>query len=211
MKREHSVIPLLVFLSLIALTLTLTVHPVYAEPTISEVLDHLGFTNVVKVENETFPPGTYEITLYAEFAAYCNGNELSYYEVGTNTYNLIFAGPEGGNGYIEPPLTKVFTINCEFGLSMLTPENHRYFTENSKNPDGQIHSVVYKNLDEPFMYLIGFENLYGAGDRDYQDMVFSIKLITPQQVIPQVPFGTILASTLMFAVFLGFVWNKRSK
>ena len=61
------------------------------------------------------------------------------------------------------------------------------------------------------MYLIGFENLYGAGDRDYQDMVFSIKLITPQQVIPQVPFGTILASALMFAAFLGFVWNKRFK
>jgi hypothetical protein len=34
---------------------------------------------------------------------------------------------------------------------------------------------VYRNLDDPKMFLIGFENLYEAGDRDYQDMVFSIR------------------------------------
>lgn len=202
----------LIFLFLTVLAAAHMTRPVYAsEPKLSEIFDHLGFTNVVKVDTETFPPGTYEITLYAEFAAYCDRNELSYYKVGTNTYHVIFTGPEGGLGYIEPPITKRLTINYEFGLSMLTPENHRYFTENSKNPDGQIHSVVYKNLDDPYMYLIGFENLYGAGDRDYQDIVFSLKLITPQQVIPQVPLGTILTFTLMFAALLGFIRIKRTK
>ncbi len=56
---------------------------------------------------------------------------------------------------------------------MLSP-SHRYFTEYVRNPDGQNHSRIYSNLDEPGMFLIGFENLFGAGDRDYQDLVFSL-------------------------------------
>jgi hypothetical protein len=152
------------------------VVPVSAgEPSLVEVFNHLGFTNVAVTAVETFPAGTYTITLYAEFAGYHNENELSYYEVNTTTYNLLFAGPEGGFGYISPPIVKKFTAAKEFGLSMFTPEFHRYFTQNSLNPDGQIHSKVYRNLDDPKMFLIGFENIYGAGDRDYQDMVFSIR------------------------------------
>jgi len=146
-----------------------------AEPSLIEVLNHLGFTNIAEVPIETFPAGTYNVTLYAEFAAYHAQNEISYYEVGTTTYNLLISGPEGGFGYINPPLTKIFTVNSQFGLSMYTPEGHRYFTENYLNPDGEIHSKIYRNLDDPEMFLIGFENLYGAGDRDYQDFVFSIR------------------------------------
>lgn len=58
---------------------------------------------------------------------------------------------------------------------MLSPGPHRYFTETSKNPDGEQHAKVYKNLDAPNMFLIGFENFYEGGDRDYNDMVFSLE------------------------------------
>ena len=184
--------------------------PVQAsEPSLAEIFEHLGFTNVAVTDVETFPAGLYEITLYAEFAAYCDENELSYYEVGSSTYNVIFSGLQGGSGYLDPPLTKTFAAGCEFGLSMLTPEGHRYYTETSDNPDGEQHAMVYENLDDPGMFLIGFENLYATGDRDYQDMVFSLKLQTPQHVIPEVPFGTILGLLSMFAAFVGFVGFKR--
>ena len=180
-----------------------------SEPPLTEIFDHLGFTHVAKADVETFPAGMYEITLYAEFAGYCDENELSYYEVGTSAYNLIFAGPEGGSGYLPSPETKTIVTDCGFGLSMLTPENHRYFTENGFNPDGQNHSVVYKNLDDPNMFIIGFENLYGLGDRDYQDLVFSLKIQSPPHVIPEVPFGTILGFLSMFIALIGFVGFKR--
>jgi len=166
------------FITFIAVILFLSynVVPVSAsEPSLIEVFNHLGFTNVAETTVGTFPAGTYTITLYAEFAGYHNENELSYYEVNTTTYNLLFAGPEGGFGYVSPPIVKKFTVAKEFGLSMFTPELHRYFTQNYLNPDGQIHSKVYRNLDDPKMFLIGFENLYGGGDRDYQDIVFSIR------------------------------------
>jgi hypothetical protein len=164
----------------------------------------------VDAVNITFHPGLYTITLYAEFAGYHKTNELSYYEVGTQVYNLIFAGSEGGFGYLSPPITKTFTINCEFGLSMfVAAENHRYFTQNGLNPDGYNHSKVYENLNDPTMFLIGFENLYGLGDRDYQDMVFSIQAQTPQHAVPEVPFGTIMITACMVIAMAGFVGFKR--
>lgn len=195
------------------------ITPAKAEPSLITVLSELGFTNVQEItaKDVTFPAGTYEVTLYAEFASYHDRNNLSYYEVGKTTYYLIFDGPNGNFGYVEPPITRTIVVNNEFGLSMCTPENHRYFTQNSLNPDKtqpqgqtQIHSKVYVNRDNPSMYLIGFENLYGAGDRDYQDMVLSLqRLELPQNVIPEVPFGTIVAMASMIAAMFGFVAFKR--
>jgi hypothetical protein len=183
-----------------------------SEPTLTTILNELGFTNIQEVTDQdvTFSAGTYKVTLYAEFAAYHDRNNLSYYEVGTNIYNLIFDGSDGNFGYVNPPINKTIIIGNEFGLSMCTPENHRYFTENSHNPDNQNHSKVYKNMDDPSMYLIGFENLYGAGDRDYQDMVLSLqRLEPPQNVIPEVPFGTIVTMASMIVAMFGFAAFKR--
>jgi hypothetical protein len=59
------------------------------------------------------------------------------------------------------------------------------------------------------MFIIGFENLYGLGDGDYQDMVFSIKMQTPQHVVPEVPFGTIMITACMAIAMAGFVGFKR--
>ncbi len=169
---------LLIVVMLLAANL-LIIQVKAAEPSLIEVMNTLGFTNVAASSVETFGAGTYNITLHAEFAAYCNSNELSFYEVGSTTYELLFSGPEGGSGYLSPPISKNFTSPEQFGLSMYTPGAHRYFTENSLNPDGQNHSKIYVNLDDPEMYLIGFENVYGSSDRDFQDMVFSLKIIQP--------------------------------
>ncbi len=165
------------------LTFTVCIAPVKAsEDTLIEIFNHLGFTNIAATTIETFPPGTYSITLYAEFAAYRDENELSRYDVETGTLSLIFAGPEGGSGYVNPPITRAFTANAQFGLSMLSPGPHRYFTETGKNPDGEQHAKIYINLDDPSMFLIGFENLYGAGDRDYNDLVLSLQKVNDPAV-----------------------------
>jgi len=146
-----------------------------AEPSLEEVLDYFGFTNRAVSSAETFSADTYEITLYAEFAGYADRNELSYYEVGTNNFPVIFTGPEGGSDYVDPPVAKTLTAGYQFGLSLLSKGEHRYFTETSRNGDGLQHAKIYENLDEPGMFLIGFENLWGGGDKDYNDMVFSLK------------------------------------
>jgi hypothetical protein len=128
--------------------------------------------------------------LYAEFAGYHDTNKLSYYPVNTSDFTLVFSGPEGNSGYTTPPINKTFLSNNTFGISMyVASENHRYFTEISRNPDGQNHSKAYQNLDEPNMYLIGFENLYGLGDRDYNDMVFSLQPVKYYLAVETDPSG----------------------
>lgn len=211
MKRLIPVILLTVFAFLF---LPYIVAPAYAaEPTLSEIFEDLGFTNVVEADVVVFPAGCYEITLYAEFAAFNEENNLSYYEIGIDAYNLIFNGPEGGFGYSTPPVTKTIVADRAFGLSMCTPEDHRYFTEHNLNPDGEQHSIVYENMDEPLMYLIGFENLYGAGDRDYQDFVLSLKLRTPSNFVPEVPLGTIMITAAMIIALVAYVtmpkWRRK--
>ena len=157
-------------------------------PGLATALNTLGFINLESSTAETFSPGIYEVKLYAEFAGYYDFNDLSWYPVGTANYNLIFSGADGGYGYIKPPVTKTFKADTRFGLSLCTPE-HRYFTETSKNPDGLKHAQVYVNLDNPDMYLIGLENLYGQGDKDFDDMIISLEIINKPPNIPCKPDG----------------------
>jgi len=174
--RPTTMLGLILFAALV-LPLPFAITPAHAEePSLLEILSSLGFTSIAESTAGTFPAGLYEAKLYAEFAGYHETNELSCYPEYTSNFSLIFSGSEGDFGYLTPPLAKTFYINSTFGLSMYVGhEDHRYFTEWLRNPDAQNHSKVYANLDEPGMYLIGFENLYGLGDRDFNDMVFSIQ------------------------------------
>jgi len=189
-KKRKRLIPSLVTLMLISLLISapimfFSVVAIASEPSLPSILNNLGFTNIVLTDTETFSPGTYNITLYAEFACYRDQNEFSYYAVETSDFHTIFTGPEGGNGYLTPPISKSFESDSQFGLSMLSPGPHRYFTETYLNPDcpPEQHAMVYRNLDSPGMFLIGFENLFGGGDRDYNDMVFSLVPIGHLEIV----------------------------
>ena len=150
-----------------------------SDPPLLVALDKLGFTNVERSTVETFQPGVYQIILYAEFAGYHLNNTLCWYPVGTEVYtNVIFQGPEGEKGYIDPPLTKWLTSYYTFGLSLKTPEA-RYFTETNRNPDRLKHAQVYRSLDNPNIYFIGFENQCGQPDKDYNDMIIMLKYLRP--------------------------------
>ena len=158
-----------------------------AEPSLTSIFNNLGFTNIALTDLETFSAGKYNITLFAEYAGYRDYNTLSYYEFESNTFYTLFTGPEGVNGpvsgYVVPPLSKIFEVNNQFGLSILTPE-HRYFTEHTRNADyPEKHVQVYLNLDNPEMFLIGFENKFGGFDRDYNDMVFSLVPVAPLEIV----------------------------
>ena len=193
---------MLTFLFVSICIMTLNIKKVEAaEPALISVLNTLGFTNREETTQTTFPPGTYVITLYAEFAAYNAQNELSWYKVGTSDFVVLFEGSEGCFGYLSTPITKTFVADCEFGLSFLSPEA-RYFTEHEKNPDYPIkHAKIFKNKDDPSMFLIGFENLLWGGDKDYQDMVISLKReSTP--TVPEFGFETPIIISLTAVAYL---------
>jgi hypothetical protein len=188
-KKKKRLISSLVTLTLISLLISapimfFSVVAIAGEPSLPSILNDLGFTNIALTEVETFSPGTYNITLYAKLACYHAQNELSYYAVETSDFQTIFTGPEGGNGCLTPPISKSFESDSQFGLSMLSPGPHRYFTEHWRNPDyPEQHAKVYRNLDSPDMFLIGFENKFGGGDRDYNDMIFSLVPVCPLEIV----------------------------
>jgi len=192
-NTRKQLISRLVTLTLISLLISapvtiFSVSAVDVEPTLETILDDLGFTNIAFTGNETFSPGMYNITLMAEFAGYHSCNVLSYYAIETSDFQTIFTGPKGATGdgdggYVIPQTSKYFESDTQFGLSLLTTAR-RYFTQHYLNPDTpEQHSKVYKNLDNPSMFLIGFENKYGGCDRDYNDMVFSMVLINPPEIV----------------------------
>jgi hypothetical protein len=52
-----------------------------------------------------------------------------------------------------------------------------YSTDGSNNPDGLNHvvSFAYATKDSPYL-IIGFEDLYGGGDRDFNDLIFAVDI-----------------------------------
>jgi len=50
-----------------------------------------------------------------------------------------------------------------------------FSTELEDNPDGIEHVVAYALPGSPFL-LIGFEDLWGGGDQDYNDLVFALDI-----------------------------------
>jgi len=163
----------------------------FLEPNLATILNSSGFKNIEDSTDETFSSGRYNVTLYAEYGSYYNLNNLSWYPVGTSSYNLIFSGTDGRFGYVQPPINRSFSTTSTFGLSFGSGDNHRYFTETSRNPDAPIkHAKVYKNKDNLNMYLIGFENWYGDGsDKDYNDMVISLENVNNPPNTPSTPSG----------------------
>jgi hypothetical protein len=173
---------ILAMITLIALSTCLSgyVAPVHAaEPTLVDIFNQLGFTNMTQTAVETFPAGRYTITLYAEFASDIGENELSYYQVNTTTFIVIFASSEGAYGYLTPPITKTFEADYQFGLCLRTWQLTRFFSEAALNPNGELHDEVFRNLNDPSMLLIAYdERSYcnQSGDQDFNDMVFSLRL-----------------------------------
>ncbi|GAB4455724.1 MAG: hypothetical protein OHK0029_12270 [Armatimonadaceae bacterium] len=82
-----------------------------------------------------------------------------------------------------------------------------FTTEHDKNPDGIIHAVAYALPDSPYL-LIGFKDLWGGGDRDYNDVLFTIdigranvaKLSGPEPGLP-----------LVLGAPLGMTWLARRR
>jgi PKD repeat protein len=180
-------IPLLV---LSFLTPVISVHPAQAsEPTLSEIFNYLGFSNLSNVSTETFEPGNYTITQYAGFAY--DKSDIGWYPVdGWNVSNQpptldatkIFSSETGGYLSNQTVISLNFTVSSEFGLWMLT--NHglfsggttHWFTQDALNPpiNGITkHMLIFQNSN-PTIWYIGFED---DNDFDYNDVVVELQLL----------------------------------
>ena len=84
---------------------------------------------------------------------------------------------------------------------------HVYSTDESVNPDGIQHVVSFAIEDSSYL-LLGFEDLYGGGDRDYNDLLFALdigtmnvnELIETAALVPEAEEVLLLVIFTMFLI-----------
>jgi hypothetical protein len=120
------------------------------------------------------------------------------------TSRLFLLRPDGTRDYIalNTDVGKQVTLGpfaagreLVFGIALLNDGPTFYMGPGSRNPDGIAHAVVTETGVRTF--LVGFEDMFDGGDRDYDDNMFqftgNLAPITPAPVdgrTPTSPTGT---------------------
>lgn len=160
---------------------------------------------------ETFPPGQYRVTILAEFALYAPNNTLGWHSLSAKpTFHELFSGADTVGATVE------FSTTQTFGLYLGSPEG-TFYTENSRSKNGADHAWVFNDPKTENGYIIAWEDLWEGGDRDYQDMIISLRLLRPPHAAfdwyppyPQVGETVIFnasASTPDGGVIVSYKWN----
>lgn len=85
-----------------------------------------------------------------------------------------------------------------------------FSTNKSKNPDHISHVVSYALPDSPFL-IIAFEDLYGGGDKDYNDVVMAIDIGAANVAHLAGPEPSAFALTGIFLAAVLMVRRNRSR
>lgn len=117
--------------------------------------------------------GNYEfdIIVAAKIGGYAPTIAIGYYTYKSDgSKELVEVVPAGEwDGSFVPPEGEDFGFYMEVGASGYT-----YYTETDENPDSYDHAWEYVS-DALGTLVIGWEDLYGGGDEDHQDFVFTVK------------------------------------
>jgi len=126
-----------------------------------------------------------------------------------NEFGVFTPGPLflGNIHDVTPPQVYTDVGRCENGKAVVlyikAPDGFTY-TSNANGPDGVDHAIVNAESDS---FLVGFEDLYGGGDRDYNDVIMSVactKDTTPPP-IPTPEFPTMALPAALIVGMLGAV------
>lgn len=139
------------------------------EPSIETVLDEQGFGDLNEVDRISFPPGTYETEIIAEYSRGHASNAVDLYDVGSGALVPLFEPAEGGFGVVLPEIETLVEAE-EFGFSLLRDDGVRLYGDPALNPGGSRAMRVFQQGSSA-TYLIAFEDFL---DGDYQDFVFRL-------------------------------------
>lgn len=86
---------------------------------------------------------------------------------------------------------------------------NEFSTTQSRNPDGLVHAVTFALPDSPYL-IIGFEDLYGGGDEDYNDLVFALEIgVENVQALVGAPEPQVIFLLLLFSLMLIYMHKKQ--
>jgi len=97
-----------------------------------------------------------------------------------------------------------------FSLYVKNTGNTFYTGDSSRNPDDLAHaSAITSLVDGLYVTKVGFEDLYGGGDKDYNDFMFSLTNVVdpPAAPVPE-PSILLLLSGVLFSMII-FLRQRR--
>lgn len=96
-----------------------------------------------------------------------------------------------------------------FSLYVKNTGNTFYTGDSSRNPDDLAHaSAITSLVDGLYVTKVGFEDLYGGGDKDYNDFMFSLtNVVDPPAPVPE-PSILLLLSGVLFSMII-FLRQRR--
>lgn len=150
--------------------------------------------------------GSATATIYLENANYRNRNAFGVYS-GTSSYQL-FSGAQGFGDSITFDFADLAASlgSDSFGFYLDSPDG-RFYSDTSMNRDKTDHMLAY--LAENGDFFLGFEDLRGGGDLDYDDLVIAIRKYVPDASPAPVPEpGTLL---LLGSGLLGLAYRRKNR
>jgi hypothetical protein len=137
--------------------------------------------------------GPLQITFVSKTAAFSsdlvfNGSVVFNNQAASPGFTTTVAGPAAGAA-------------ADFSINVLTTGNTFLTGLAALNADGLVHAVLMMNADGSIM--VGFEDLFGGGDLDFDDLVFKVTELS------EVPVPGALA--LMLTGLAGFGVARRRK
>lgn len=101
-----------------------------------------------------------------------------------------------------------------FGIYVYDQARGRYYTyysgAPSNNPDGVQHVQLWQIADGKYTLRVGFEDLYGGGDKDYNDLIFEVSGVT-HMVTPEPVTIALLGSGLVGMGGVNLLRRRRQK
>ncbi|MDQ3003750.1 MAG: PEP-CTERM sorting domain-containing protein [Fibrobacterota bacterium] len=137
-------------------------------------------------------------------------NEL-YLSLPTNSMGVIFNNHTTPVGTSANLGTHAAGTELKFSILVLNTGETFFSGPAARNPDGLVH--VKTNDATAFApdLWVGFEDLLGGGDLDYDDVQFSFSNVAALTELPSVPEPTTLGLFGLGIVGLAFAANRRKK